>query len=447
MIGNDTIFALSSGQGRAGVAVMRLSGQRAIETVEKLSKQTIKPRNVVYSAIVNPADGQKIDSGIVFTFKAPASFTGEDMAEIQVHGSHAVTQTLSEVLMAEGIRPAEAGEFTMRAFRNGKMDLAQAEALADLIDAETNKQRQQALGQMGGALSSEATDWRDRLISILAPLEAGIDFPDEGDVPEMIEKTARPVIEALLQVLEQYLTEAQQADRVRNGVRVALIGPPNAGKSSLLNYLSNSEAAIVSDIPGTTRDVIEVRLDLGGVPVVLIDTAGMRAETRDVIEAEGIKRARDKAQSADIRVALVDGKADPGEAIPVLDHLKDDDFFLLNKKDLGAPGMFHVKQSPYISSISLKTGEGMQEFLSALEERVTLFCGDVDQPRLTRERHVFAVREAVSALQRSLDILAIQPELSAEDVRLAARHLGTITGNVDVEDVLGEIFSSFCIGK
>ena len=445
----DTIFALSSGAGKAGVAVFRLSGPGARAALNKFSKRKVKPRRVVHSSIFNPETGGLIDEGIIFSFAGPASFTGEDMAEIQVHGSHAVIDVLSDALVAAGIRPAEPGEFTLRAFRNGKLDLAQAEALADLIDAETSLQQQQALDQLGGGLSALAEDWRKQLTGILAPLEAGIDFPDEADIPEKIEGQAAPVIRQLIQDLEAYLEASTGAQRLRRGVSVVLLGPPNAGKSSLLNRLAGSDIAIVSATPGTTRDALEVRIDLEGIPVTITDTAGLRDETSDEIEEEGMRRARQKAETADLRIGLLDGnQSSLGKQISALE-LDRDDIVVLNKSDLrpASPNEISGKALGLPLNLSLKTGKGFEDFLDVLKGKVKILCGNVEEPRLTRARHVHAAKEAILALKRSLEILALQPELSAEDVRLAARHLGAITGAVDVEDVLGEIFSSFCIGK
>ena len=442
---DDTIFALSSGAGRAGVAVFRLSGPRAIEAAERLARRELAPRRVEYARLSDPVTGRLIDAGIVFTFTGPASFSGEDMAELQVHGSLAVIDDLSAVLSAMGMRPAEPGEFTRRAFANGKLDLAQAEALADLIDAETGQQKQQALGQLGGQLSSVAEDWRARLIAALAPLEAAIDFPDEDDIPAQIEARSAPVIAELIETLDGFVQHAAQGRRLRHGVTIVLLGPPNAGKSSLLNWLAGTDAVIVSETPGTTRDLVEVRLNLGGVPVSVIDTAGLRDLTDDAIEREGMRRARDRALEADLRVGLFDGR-DPSSGRRVLDDtLSEDDFLVANKADLYDEMPVSGDRQTFF--LSLKTGDGTALFLEALERRVMALCGSADEPRLTRLRHVHAVSNAIDALSRAATQAGDMPELAAEDVRLAIRYLDTLTGRVDVEEVLGEIFSSFCIGK
>ncbi|GGD14805.1 tRNA uridine-5-carboxymethylaminomethyl(34) synthesis GTPase MnmE [Aquisalinus flavus] len=443
-ISTDTIFALSSGAGRAGVAVFRLSGPRAREVAETLSGRAIPTRQVVYARLRDSHEGREIDSGLVFAFDGPASFTGEDMAELQVHGSLAVIDDLSDVLMAIGARPAEPGEFTRRAFANGKLDLAQAEALADLIDAETTLQKKQALGQLGGRLSGLAESWRGQLIAALAPLEAAIDFPDEDDIPDQIEARSAPVIAALIETLETFAREAEQGRRLRHGVSIVLLGPPNAGKSSLLNWLAGSEAAIVSDTPGTTRDAIEVRLDLGGVPVSVVDTAGLRELTDDQIEQEGIRRARARAASADLRIGLFDGRDTGGLAV-LSAEMSADDFLVANKADL-FDSLPEVGERQ-LFSISLKSGAGTGLLLEALTRRVRDLTGQADEPRLTRLRHVHAVSGAIEALSRAVTQTGAMPELAAEDVRMAIRYLDQITGRIDVEEVLGEIFSAFCIGK
>ena len=448
---SDTIFALSSGAVKSGVAVFRLSGPRALESLHALCGREFSPREVHFSYLKDPTTKETIDSGVVFSFQKPASFTGEDMAEIQVHGSLAVMEHLSSVLLKMGIRQAEAGEFTLRAFRNNKLDLSQAEALSDLIDSETTLQKKQALVQSDGRLSKCAAEWREQLLKTLAPLEAGIDFPDEEDVPAQIEHTAVPVIERLQSALSDFIEDGQKARRIRNGITIVLIGPPNAGKSTFLNYISGSDVAIVSNIPGTTRDSIEVRLNIAGVPVNLIDTAGLRETPDGEIEEEGIRRAKEKAANADIRLRLFD-------STNFDQHLLDDesfnlasDFLVLNKIDEASDhelkGMIRSFDDKEVFLVSLKTEQGVSELLSVLEKTVIDLCGNVEEPRLTRQRHIAAVQNAMDALSRASSMVNVHPELAAEDVRMAIRHLGEISGHIDVEDVLGEIFSSFCIGK
>lgn len=447
----DTIFARASGAGRAGVAVYRISGPAARTIGELLSHRSIEPRRPTLTDVVDPASGEAIDRGLALFFPGPKSFTGEDVVEFHLHGSRAVEAAFAEATAGCGARLAEPGEFARRAFLNGKLDLAQVEALADLIDAETTQQRKQALGQFGGRLSGLAEGWRARLIAILAPLEADIDFPDEDGVPAAIAASAGPQIEALVGELEDSLRRSRGGRRLREGVSVAIIGAPNAGKSSLLNALAGSDVAIVAATPGTTRDVIETRLDLGGAPVLLADTAGLAGHTDDAVEREGMARAVRRAQEADLRILVIDpyhegsggNPAEPGMlAADGADLLGADDIIVWSKRDLGAgpvpAGVF---------SLSARTGEGMAEFLAALAMRTRDLAGGHEGAALTRLRHTQAVERALAALARARLRLADRSELAAEDVRLAARALASITGAVDVEDVLAEIFSSFCIGK
>lgn len=448
----DTIFARASGAGKAGVAVFRLSGPQAHSIFKKLAGKRIDNRIASFVTVRDPETGAVIDRGLAILFAAPKSYTGEDVAELHLHGSRAVEAALYEALTKACARPAEAGEFTLRALRNGKLDLAQAEALADLIDSETTLQRMQALGQLEGRLSEAAEGWRRGLIEIMAPLEADIDFPDEGDVPAAVAARAGPAIQNLKEALTAFLNQSVRARRIREGVSIAVIGPPNAGKSSLVNALAGSDVAIVSDIAGTTRDVLETRLDLGGIVAAIADTAGIRGMAGDVIEEEGIKRARARAEKADIRVLVIDpAEASPEAAAPLIALLNPGDFLIRSKADLA--GGLAARSGTAIPApagvsaleVSVKTGAGMEALVAALAEAVG--ASGADGPALTRARHVAAVEEALAALSRAEINIARAPELAAEDARLAARALGKITGAVGIEDVLGEIFSSFCIGK
>lgn len=479
----DTIFARASGAGKAGVAVFRLSGPRAIEIATTLcSKRPPTNRRAALRDLVD-GSGALIDRGLVLLFKGPCSFTGEDVAEFHVHGSRAVSLALAEAFAAAGAREAEAGEFTRRALRNGKLDLARVEALADLIDADTDAQRRQALGQLDGRLSALAEDWRRRLVAILAPLEADIDFPDEEGVPAAVAARARPEIDAMIGELLRRREEASRIRMIREGVDVAIIGAPNAGKSTLLNRLAGSELAIVSAIPGTTRDVIEARLDLAGLAVRLADTAGLR-EASDEVEAEGIRRTRARADAADLRILVVDAEVyheqSPTEAAAFEGLLREGDVVVWNKIDAGGssalggspPGPPFLRggiapssslippfekggpggdplpaTTTQIFRLSAKTGEGVDAFISTLTDIVKDRFTITAETGLTRRRHVEAVSRAIDSLGRARARIESAPELAAEDVRLAARALGQITGAVDVEDVLTEIFSSFCIGK
>jgi tRNA modification GTPase len=444
----DTIFARASGVGKAGVAVFRLSGPEAHSIFSRLVGKRIDNRIASYVTVRDPGTGVVIDEGLALLFKGPKSFTGEDVAELQLHGARAIETGLYEALAKAGARPAEAGEFTLRALRNGKLDLAQVEALADLIDSETTLQRMQALGQLEGRLSEVAEGWRRGLLEVMAPLEADIDFPDEGDVPAAVAARAGPAIKDLKESLTAFLNQSVRARRIREGVSIAVVGPPNAGKSSLVNALAGSEVAIVSDVAGTTRDVVETRLDLGGIVASIADTAGIRGMAGDVIEEEGIKRARARAEKADIRLLVIDPADASSEGLePLLALLRPGDFLVRSKTDLASRSgtVIPAPEGVAALSVSVKTGEGMEALVSALTEAVG--ASGADGPALTRARHVAAVEEALAALDRAESLIATAPELAAEDARLAARALGKITGAVGVEDVLGEIFSSFCIGK
>ncbi len=441
----DTIFALSSAPGRAGVAVIRVSGPQAVDSFNALIRNTnnksIPTRTL--RKIYDPVTGLLLDEALALGFAGPHSFTGEDVVEYHCHGSPAVIEgVLAALGRLGGHRPAQPGEFTRRAFENGRLDLTAAEAVADLIDAETQAQRQQALDQMGGALSRLYDGWRDALVRALAYVEAIIDFPDE-DIPDSETAKAHPAIEALLTDIRAHLNDNRRGERLREGIHVAVIGAPNAGKSSLVNALSNREVAIVSPMAGTTRDVIEVHLNLGGYPVILSDTAGLRPDqlqddnAHDSIESEGIRRALRRAEEADIRLLVFDGTDQALDA-----HTKalvnDASVIVYNKADL--------QLRPDGLSVSASTGQGMDALLSALTEKIAaLMKTSRETPSLTRARHRQALEECAARLQSSLQ--ATQPELMAEDLRIAARALGRLTGRVDVEDLLDVIFRDFCIGK
>lgn len=442
---SDTIFARASGAGKAGVAVFRLSGPQSHRIVNNLVGKRIEYRRTVSAEICDPETGKTIDHGLAILFKGPASFTGEDVAELHLHGARAVEASLYETLSRMGARAAEAGEFTFRALRNGKLDLAQVEALADLIDSETTLQRMQALGQLEGRLSEAAETWRAQILAVISPLEADIDFPDEDGVPAAVAARAGPAIDKLKETLTTFLADSGRARTIREGVSIAIIGAPNAGKSSLVNALAGADIAIVSDTPGTTRDIVETRLDLGGVLASVADTAGLRTLTSDKIEAEGMARAKRRAEAADIRVLVIHALADvPRET---WESLRKGDVIVWSKSDLGVqPSSIDPPEGVAVLRVSSKTGAGLPELIAHLTETVSRETM-ADQPVLTRARHVQAVEDALAALTRARDNIERAPELAAEDARLAMRALGQITGVVGVEDVLGEIFSSFCIGK
>jgi tRNA modification GTPase len=440
----DTIFALASGPGRAGVAVLRVSGPAAGEALDRLAGGPRPPaRTAALRQFRSPA-GETIDQGLALWFPAPASFTGEDCAEFHVHGGPAVIAAMAGALSAAGLRPAEAGEFTRRAFANAKMDLTEAEGLADLVDAETEGQRAQALAQMTGALKTLYEGWRERLISVLAALEGEIDFPDEDDVPERLSETAGAPLDALINALEAHLDDDRRGERVRDGFVVALIGAPNAGKSSLLNRLAGREAAIVTEIPGTTRDIVEVRLVLGGFPVILADTAGLR-EAADRVEAEGVRRAVARAEEADLRLALVDVSRETLTA-ELAARLRPGDAVIWNKTDL-ARAEQAAPEAVETFALSAATGDGVEVLEAWLAATVSDRLSAREAPALSRARHRAGVERAVAHLRAARARLGDAPELVAAEVHLALRALESLTGRIDVEDVLDRVFSQFCIGK
>jgi len=438
-----TIFALASGSGRAGVAVFRLSGAQAGAALVALGGQPLpEPRRAVRRR-VRGADGEIIDDGLALWFPAPYSFTGEDVVELQLHGGRAVASALAEALLGLGLRPAEPGEFSRRAFEAGKLDLTQAEAIADLVDAETAAQRRQALRQMDGALLRLYEGWRERLLRAQAHLEAEIDFADE-DLPGGLSEAARREIDAIAAQMAAHLADGRRGERLRDGLHIAILGAPNVGKSSLLNRLAGREAAIVSATAGTTRDVIEVHLDLGGYPVVLADTAGLR-DAAEAVEEEGIRRARARAEAADLCLVVFDAAALPeldSESLSLVDGRA---IPLVNKIDQTAVAVPDAIGGQIAVGVSARNGEGLDALLALLTDRAAEVLEGSGAPALTRARHRSAIEDSVTALRRCLT--AGLPELAAEDVRVAARALGRITGRVDVEEMLDVIFREFCIGK
>jgi tRNA modification GTPase len=444
---NDTIFAPATAAGRAAVAVVRVSGPEAARAVARLAGDLPEPRRASVRRLADAAD-REIDQALVLWFEGPASYTGEDAAEFHVHGGAAVVGALVEALSALGLRLAEPGEFTRRAFENGKLDLAQAEGVADLIDAETEAQRRQALEQLGGRLSEVQARWADALTEALAMLEAAVDFPDE-EVPADVAARARPVLEALVRDIDKNIQDAVRGERVREGFRIALVGAPNAGKSTLLNALVEREAAIVTAQPGTTRDVIEVPLVLAGYKVLLADTAGIR-DTEEEVEAEGVRRARAWADGADLRLWLVDGSSSELPGLP--EEVGEGDICLITKRDLpvGPAGVWAAEVARRMdmpaAEVTAKGPSDMAWLRQMLTDRVVEALGGAEPAAATRLRHRELLAEASDRLRQALQQDEAL-ELAAEDVRLAARALDRITGRIDPEAVLGRIFSTFCIGK
>ncbi len=441
----DTIYALSSATGRAGVAVIRLSGPNAMAALRRIVVgEPPVPREAGLRKLRHPRTGIDLDQGMVLTFPAPRSFTGEDVVELHIHGGRAVVRSVLEALAScDGLRPAEPGEFTRRAFEHGKLDLTAAEGLADLVNAETEAQRRQALRQLRGDLGALYDGWRQVLVRALAHIEAYIDFPDEDLPPSLAEQT-KATLSAVSAAIAAHLQDKRRGERLRDGISVVILGPPNVGKSSLLNALAGRPAAIVAAKAGTTRDVIEVQLDLAGYPVTVADTAGLR-ESQDEIESEGVRRARARAGEADIKILMIDAMHYQ-DIDPELASLADDDaLFAINKCDLLERQPKDVLRGRPTFAISARTGAGVDSLLAALTEAVVERAGLSESPSLTRERHRLALDECLECLRRSLAAPAL--ELLAEDLRLAVRAVGRITGRVDVEDLLDIIFREFCIGK
>jgi tRNA modification GTPase len=434
---DQTIFALSSGRPPSAISMVRLSGSQAGMVLTALAGKIPVPR-MATRVLLRDGTGQPIDDAVILWFPGPASATGEDVAEFHVHGGRAVLTALFSALSGfENVRAAEPGEFTRRAFENGKLDLTEAEALDDLIHADTDRQRRQALRQLKGMLGERARHWRAQIIDASALIEAGIDFSDEGDVSAELVAPALAKIKVLLEEIEEVLAAQGQSERLREGLVVAIAGAPNVGKSTLMNLLARREVAIVSPHAGTTRDVIEVQLDLDGYPVMLIDTAGIR-ETDDPVEQEGVRRARARAAEADLMLWLVDGDsaaAAVGSAVPV--------WTVRTKIDLEP----RQTEGGFDFRLSAIRGDGVKELISALVGFARDYFGSEEGALIGRERHRELLRQTAELLRRSMSVVDKGEEFVAEDLRAAANCLGRLLGRVDVEDILDKIFREFCIGK
>ncbi len=447
---SDTIFALSSAPGRAGIAVLRVSGPATAAAVEALTGQPLPPPRQASLRAFHSPGGEVIDRGLLLWFPGPKSFTGEDLAELQVHGGRAVVQGLLDALGAQpGCRIAEAGEFTRRAFEAGKLDLAEVEGLADLIAAETEAQRSQALRQADGSLSGQVEAWAQSLTRALAHVEAEIEFPDEA-IDEDIDPQIKEVVAQAERQIEAALADRGVGERLREGFSAVLLGAPNVGKSSLMNRLAARDVAIVSEEAGTTRDVIEVSLDLGGYPLTLADTAGLRSaaevESVGAIEREGMRRSLERAESADLTIEVRDATEDMETVRIATEGLEAGRFIVLNKIDLSPTESACLCSSGHVIAVSAKTGEGLDRLIQALQDRLRdLSEIGKSSPVITRARHRLALEDCRAALVRGQG--SDSPELFAEDLRLALRALGRIVGRVDVEDVLDVVFRDFCIGK
>ena len=440
-----TIYALASAPGRSAIAVIRLSGPACAAALKTITDDALPPpRQASLRRLKDPSTGEVLDHGLVLWFPEPASYTGEDAAELHVHGGRAVVDGVLDCLARlPGLRPAEPGEFTRRAVTNGRLDLTRAEAVADLVDAATGEQRRQAVAQLAGALNDLYDGWGSRLTAILAHVEAAIDFPDE-DLPDNIVAGIDRDIAGLIAAMRSHLDDDRRAERLREGISVAIVGAPNVGKSSLMNRLALRDAVIVSEQAGTTRDVVEVAMDVGGFEVVLADTAGLRASDQ-AIEAEGIRRARDRAATADLSLVVLDA-ARLAETTAEIKGLVDArSLVVVNKCDLTPVDAHMAVVGRSVFAISCQTGEGLDALMAGLKEQLWALWPDRDGPGPSRARHRAGVVAAVDALERARE--AELAELRGEDLRMALRALGRLTGHTDVEALLDIVFRDFCIGK
>lgn len=440
---DDTIFAPATAAGRAAIAVVRISGPRAFEALADLAGDMPPPRRLSRRILRDSSNAEALDDALVVAFPAPGSATGEDVVELHLHGGRAVIAAVCARLAARaGLRLADPGEFTRRAFLNDRIDLTRAEGILDLVDSETEAQRRQAVDQATGGLAAALTGWLDRLISAQARLEAYIDFPDE-DLPDSVVAEIDRALADLIAAMNLALADGSRAERVRDGLRIALLGVPNSGKSSLLNWLAKRDVVIVSATPGTTRDVVDVHMDIGGYAVTISDTAGVRT-TGDAVEAEGVRRALDRAGAADLTLVLADAGGGSVAREAMADRLGADTLAVATKRDLVTVD----PPDPWIG-ISTLTGAGMEGFMDRLAREIAMRMDRVGAVALTRARHRSAVEDSVAAVTRCRTALgAAEPlEIAAEDLRIASAALGRVLGRVDVEQILDRIFAEFCIGK
>jgi tRNA modification GTPase len=442
-----TIFALSSGPGLSGVAVIRISGKETRKVLKELTGKKLPAPRVASLRKINKINtNELIDEGLILWFPGPDSYTGEDMAEFHVHGSRAVIDQIHKTLsMFENCRIAEPGEFTKIAFQNGKINLLKAESIADLISSETEIQRKQAIKIMSGKSADQFNTWREKLLKILSNIEAKIDFPEEN-IPDEILIEVKSSAKKIKEEIQNLLNDQKVGERIREGFKIAIVGPTNAGKSSLLNYLSKREVAIVSEVAGTTRDVIETHLNIDGYPVIISDTAGIR-ESKDEIEKKGIKLALKRADDADLNIVIIEPKS--ADFTGFLTDLVDEKaIFVLNKSDLGVENIsFKLKKlGPII--ISLKKEKNIDELILAIKDKLKNKFISSKDILITRERHRQHLEQSIYHLQNFEEKEKLEDfDKAAEDLRLATRHLGIIVGKVDVEEILGSIFNDFCIGK
>lgn len=439
----EMIFSLSSGSGRAGISVFRLSGDGSFKTALKLAgRKNLKPRYAHLCRIKDEKD-DVIDEALILYFPAPHSFTGEDVIEFHCHGSLAVNQAVAKRLSQLGCRQAEPGEFTRRAVLNGQMDLTEAEGLADLIDSESEAQHKQAIRQMQGGLRDIYLGWKEALLDALAQIEGEIDFPDEEDIPDALSHKAYPILHGIKENIDGLLHKSERGQKIRDGISLTLIGAPNSGKSSIINRLVNSDIAIVTDKPGTTRDIVTAHLVIGGMAVSISDTAGLR-ETTDFIEGEGVKRARAKAEDSDLRLWVVDGSNRVNPARPSC--VVSNDVLLINKSDILTNSSIDVSDLNSFQ-ISAKTGEGFDDLYNHLETTLISRFAPLSSAGLTRERHRDCANRAGDSIQRAMVSLGVAPELAGEDIRRALQAIGELAGDSDIESVFDRIFSRFCVGK